>query len=485
MGDQCSGVGRSGEVYGMEKGVRRRMNVIWVVTDQLRAQATGYAGDPNVSTPNLDRLAAEGANFTRAVAGSPLCCPFRGAMVTGRYPHNNGVTGHRVPMPDGTSTVAHAFHDAGYRTCYVGKWHLDGDRAELGESVEGEQHHRIRMIPPQRRGGFEDWWAYENNNRPFDCLLHTDRGRTPKGVDVLRSVDGMEQFRVPGYEADGLTDILLAWLDGQARERPEQPFFAVLSMQPPHNPYTAPVEAMARHTPGGVRLRPNVPDIPRITERARRDLAGYYAGIEQIDVNVGRIRSVLDELRLAESTYIMFFSDHGDLHGSHGQWRKTAPWEEAVRIPFLVGGPSREHQIPNRPDAPINHVDIAPTSLGLCGLPVPEHMEGTDYSRFIDGVGGPSTPDQLPESAYLSLLVSTGHANSVDRPWRGVVSRDNWKYVCFEGQPWLMFDLDEDPYEQVNLAHNPTCHAKRTELQDALRAWINHTEDTFTLPKPH
>jgi arylsulfatase A-like enzyme len=453
-----------------------QMNVIWVVTDQLRAQALGYAGDPNVATPNLDRLAAEGVNFTRAVAGSPLCCPFRGAMVTGRYPHNNGVTGHRVPMPDGTRTVAHAFAEAGYRTCYIGKWHLDGDRRDLGDAVENVQHHRIRMIPPERRGGFQDWWAYENNNRPFDCLLHTDAGHVPAGIKTLRSADRMEQFRVPGYEADGLTDILLDWLGTQASERVEQPFFAVLSMQPPHNPYTAPAAAMARHRPGEVRLRANVPDTPRITERARRDLAGYYAAIEQIDHNVGRIRDQLHELGLADSTYIVFFSDHGDLHGSHGQWRKTAPWEEAIRIPFLIGGPSREHQDSSRPDVPLNHVDIAPTTLGLCGLDVPTHMEGTDYSSLVSHAGGGEEPSEYPDSAYLSLPVPTGHPSSVDRAWRGVITRDGWKYASFDdGHPWLMFDLNDDPYELVNLAHDPRYHATRSELERTVHAWIERT----------
>ncbi|WP_162452161.1 sulfatase family protein [Phytoactinopolyspora mesophila] len=463
-------------------GAHRPANVIWVITDQMRAQATGYAGDPNVFTPNLDRLAAEGANFTRAVSGAPLCCPFRGAMVTGRYPHNNGVTGHGDPLPDGSLTVAHAFRDAGYRTCYIGKWHLDGNSPERGSVMPGDDI-RHRMIPPERRGGFEDWWAYENGNQPFDCIIHTDKGGTPQGVPVLDSADGMEHFRVPGFEADGLTDILLGWLGTQVADRPEQPFFAVLSMQPPHNPYTAPAEAMARHTPGDVRLRPNVPDIRDVTERARRDLAGYYAGIEQIDDNVGRIRASLDELGLTENTYLVFFSDHGDMHGSHGQWRKTGPWEESIRIPFLIGGPSREHQNSNRPDVPVNHVDIAPTSLGLCGLPVPAQMEGTDYSAVVTTPGiRPPVWDGPPDSAYLGIPVAPRHPQSVGQAWRGIVTRDNWKYACFEGQPWLLFNLDDDPYEFVNLAHDPAYYAIRAGLHERLRQWADQTGDTFDLP---
>lgn len=495
--------------------VQRRKNVIWLVADQFRAQATGYAGDPNVRTPHLDRLAAEGANFFRAVSGTPLCSPFRGAMMSGRYPHNNGVLGHRYPLPAGTKTVAHAFLEAGYRTCYVGKWHLDGDRQGLDDPDESSD--RVRMVPPERRGGFEDWWAYENNNRPFDCIVHTDVGRTPEGIRVLGSADGMENFRAPGYETDGLTDILLAWLQVQSRERAEQPFFAVLSVQPPHNPYTAPSNVMARQVPAQIRLRPNVPNIPRITERARRDLAGYYAGVEQLDHNVGRIRSALEDLCLEDETYLMFFSDHGDCHGSHGHWRKTLPWEESIRIPFLVGGPSREHQNSNRPEVPINHVDIAPTSLGMCGIPVPAYMEGMDYSELIGGdpsgrgkrlksqasEGGGSGDSELdrlpaasevgetpasawseviPDSAYLSLPVPTGNAQSVDRPWRGIVTTDNWKYVCLEGQPWMLYNLQEDPYELANLAHEPTYHVKRNELHRQLQQWIIRAGDAFDLP---
>src|SRR5688572_14195410 len=153
---------------------------------------------------------------------------------------------------------------------------------------------------------------------------------------------------------------------------------------------------MAHYTPGQVQLRPNVPGIPRVQEQARRDLAGYYAAIERLDWNVGRIRAALDQLGLADNTYLFFFSDHGDMHGSHGQWRKTNPWEESIRIPFIVGGPSREHQASARPDYPINHVDIAPTTLGLCGLTPPSSMEGTDYAPLITRPLRPGSPAQTP-----------------------------------------------------------------------------------------
>jgi arylsulfatase A-like enzyme len=238
---------------------------------------------------------------------------------------------------------------------------------------------------------------------------------------------------------------------------------------------------MARHTPGQVVLRPNVPDVPRVVEQAQRELAGYYAMIENLDWNVGRIRHTLAEVGLAHDTHILFFSDHGDMHGSHGQFRKIAPWQESLRIPFIVGGHvpryvNRQGRVP----IPINHVDVAPTTLGLCGIDPPDWMQGTDYSGHrVRNRPAVSEPD----SAYLQSVIPPRHPNSVDRPWRGIATRDGWKYVVLEGQPWLLFNLNEDPYEQVNLAHNAKFAVPRRRLQDRLAAWINDTGDRFDLPE--
>ncbi|MBW3625759.1 MAG: sulfatase, partial [Armatimonadetes bacterium] len=298
-----------------------RPNVIWIFGDQHRAQALGCNGDPNLHTPNIDRLAAEGVNFTAAVAGTPLCCPCRGSLLTGRYPHH-AVPGHEYPLPDGMPTLAQPFKEAGYRTAYFGKWHLDGFK---------ERQHRAAMhiVPPERRGGFETWVGYENNNSQFDCWVHGGEG------------ESAFHERLPGYETDALTDLFIAYIKerGEEAARGEgRPFFAALSVQPPHDPYVVPAEWMARHTPPGVILRPNVPNIERVVGQARRELAGYYAMIENLDWNLGRIRAALDAAGLGFNTHIVFFSDHGDMHGSQGQFRKTAPWEEAIRVPFIIGG---------------------------------------------------------------------------------------------------------------------------------------------------
>ena len=441
----------------------RHKNAIWIFGDQHRAQALSCNGDPNLNTPHLDRLSAEGQNYERAVSGFPLCCPFRGSLLTSRYPHEC-VPGHEYPLPEGMPTVADVFNKHDFDTAYFGKWHLGGFEERKGRAA-------MFITDPNRRGGFDTWVGYDNNNSQWDTWVHGGQG------------DGAFHYRLPGFETDCLTDMLIDYIRRQAemrKARNGQPFFAVLSVQPPHNPYVAPAEWMAGHTPGQVELRPNVPPVAWVEERARRELAGYYAQIENLDWNVGRVREALAEAGLDLDTNLIFFSDHGDNHGSHGQFLKTSPLEESVRIPFIIGGlhPRYEGRS-GRPDVPMNHVDIAPTTLGLCGIDAPEWMRGHDYS----GLRLPSRPQlESPDSAFIQSVIPTGHGDSVDRPWRAVVTRDGWKYVVFEGQPWLMFNLNEDPYELVNLAHNTKFRAERKRLQDRLAKWIADTGDMFTLP---
>ncbi len=433
-------------------------NAIWFFGDQHRGQALGFLGDPNLHTPHIDRLATEGLVFTAAYSGSPLCSPARGSLMTGRYPHR-AVPGHEHPLPDGQKTVADVFKERGYRTAYFGKWHLDGFKET--ESARAAMH----IIPPDRRRGFEEWVAYENNNSPWDSWVHGGEG----GNAFHR--------KLPGFETDALTDLLIEFLPTQ---QDGAPFFAVLSVQPPHDPYAAPAGWMARHTAGMVVLRENVPAVPRVVERARRELAGYYAMIENLDWNLGRLRAALDETGLTENTNLLVFADHGDMLGSHGQFRKTAPWEEATRIPCIVGGGLPHYgDLTGFSDIPLNTVDLAPTTLGLCDLDPPDWMQGTDLSWRRR----PDRPRvEPPDSAFMQIVIPTGHGDSVDRPWRGIVTRDRWKYVALEGQPWLMFNLNEDPLELVNLAHDSAFGEQRAHLQDRLRRWVEDTGDEFPLP---
>ncbi len=441
-----------------------RPNIIWVFGDQHRAQALSCHGDPNARTPNIDNMAVDGVTFTNAIAGFPLCCPFRGSLLSGRYPHKC-VPGHEYPLPDGQKTIAHAFHDAGYHTAYFGKWHLAGWHEANGRAG-------FHITDPNKRGGFDTWVGYENNNSQYDCWVHGGAGK-----DAFH-------YRLPGYETDELSNLLIRYIQDRGAEQKNggasaKPFFAALSVQPPHDPYIAPPEYMARYNPAKLEMRANVPGSRSVQETARRELAGYYAMIENWDHNIGRIREALDKAGLAHNTHIVFFSDHGDMHGSQGMYRKTNPYEESVRIPFIISGeiPRYQGRAVGRKNVALNHVDIAPTTLGLCGIRKPDWMEGTDLSHHR--LAGKTAAGPEPDSVFLQLVVPTGHGDSINRPYRGVVTKDGWKYTSFEGVPWLLFNLNEDPYEQANLAHNNRYRAERQKLSERLKQWVADTGDKF------
>ena len=443
-------------------GDEKRPNVIWFMVDQMRMHAMSIAGDPNVHTPNLDRLVRDGTWFKNAVSGFPLCCPARGSFITGQYPHKC-VPGHEFGMAEETETIADVFNANGYDTSYFGKWHLNGWH-------EGYGRGGWNLVEKERRGRFKTWVGYENNNSQYDCWVHGHRDESD--VDL---------YKLPGHETDCLTDLMLDHIETHKDES----FFSVCSVQPPHDPYSAPAEFAGNHNPANLSLRPNVPPIPRIEEQARQTLAGYYALIEHIDYNVGRVLDKLYELGIDDHTYIVFFSDHGDQHGSHGFTHKMTPLEESIRVPMMIWG-GRRYNYRGRAQVPqvMNHIDVPTTTLGLCGIAPGKDMVGYDYSPIPRSIAwGRGACEDAPTEAYLQCVVPTQHGPSIDLPWRGIVTQDGWKYVAIEGQPLYMYNLNEDPYELHNMAHHAHAKGKRKELNNKLAEWIEKTDDSFTLPE--
>lgn len=481
---------RTSVVFQAMLTTNKRPNIIWIFGDQHRRSMLSRMGDPNVRTPNLDTLGEYGLTCHRAVSNFPLCCPARGTLLTGRHAHHV-IPGHDYRMPEGQPTLANVFQESGYRTAWFGKWHVRGpkvrqpdgtvkweDRPRHPQAPEGGIHRECYTEVERRwRGGFETWLGFENNNSPHNTWVH---GHDENGEEI-------PLHRLDGFETDALTDNLIDYLGRRAEAREqgnEEPFFAALSVQPPHDPYAAPAEFMQHYNPAEIEFPPNVPDVKHIRDKARREYAGACAMVENLDWNVGRIREALLELSLDTETLIIFFSDHGDMHGSHGQFHKTAPWEESVGIPLLIGGglDVQGNCIRRHTHQPIGLVDLAATTLGLCGIEVPDWMDGYDFSGLCSRGWQVPEPEDMPDSAFLQLVVPTGHGNSVDRPWRGVVTDDGWKYVAFENTDWLLFNLNEDPHEQVNLAHNTIYRKQRQRLRDRLQQWIAETGDHFSVP---
>lgn len=237
-------------------------NVFGLFGDQHRAQAFGCAGDINARRPNIDKYAAMRVRLSGVVGGLPLCCPFRGSLLSRRYP-SKCVPGHQHRMPAAQKTIAHTFAAHNYRTAYFGKWHVDGFREATGRAA-------MPIIPPERRGGFEAT-GYENNNSQWDSWIHGGEGKEAF------------YYRLPACETDELANLLIKSTKergDKARQGSSPPLFAALSVQPLHDPYVVPAEFMGRHNEASVQLRPNIATVPAIIETARRDLADHYAMIE-------------------------------------------------------------------------------------------------------------------------------------------------------------------------------------------------------------
>ena len=436
---------------GSQQHREPRMNVLLLFPDQMRAQAMGCMGNPDVKTPNLDRLAGEGVLFRNHFANSPVCCPARAIILTGKYAHTNGMIANDLRLRESETSLAELFAEAGYRTGFVGKWHLDGGPRQPG------------WIPPgARRQGFEFWAANEVSHAHFDT--HYFR-------------DDPEPIPIKTFEASVWTDIGIEFL--RQTRQDERPFFLTVQMGPPHDPYIAPDEYMALYDPDGIALRPNfagdtsdrelVPS-PYTKTPGRKEIAAYYAMVTAVDDQVGRILGELDELGLRENTIVMVSSDHGDMLGSHGARLKRKPWEESIRVPGIVRHP--DAPAGRETDALFSHVDIAPTLLSLCGLPVPPAMQGASLAPVVLGQA-----ESGPDAAYFQIF-GPFLAGGVERGWRGLRT-DRFMYARTKDAPWLLYDLEADPYELKNLVADPEAGATLDELDAELARWMERTGDSW------
>ncbi|MEY4488969.1 MAG: hypothetical protein RIQ79_1477, partial [Verrucomicrobiota bacterium] len=301
-------------------------DIIWLVTTQWRAQACGYAGDPNARTPALDALSADAAtvNYAQAVTPHPFGPFARAALLTGVPSPENGVRDYFDALPATARTIAHGMGERGYATAFFGKWGV-GER-ERSAPLVGEAAAR-QPVPAGARGGFTHWEGFEGG-----FLLNDPWWQGP---------DEAAPRRAAGYQSDVVCERARAWWE-KSDALGASPRFAVVSVEAPHPPYDAPVPGdIARPATAALRLAFNVPPGGEVEAKARRELAGYYAHIEATDRAVGALIAALDETAARAGRgrpLVVFTSVHGDMHGAHGLFRKGWPHEESVRVPLLVRG---------------------------------------------------------------------------------------------------------------------------------------------------
>ncbi len=418
-------------------------NVVFLLTDQWRLQALGYAGNSQVRTPNIDRLAGESLNFRHAISGYSVCCPWRASFLTGQYPLTHGVIVNDVPISGEPTGLGDAFKRAGYNTGFIGKWHVDG-------------RGRRSYIPPERRLGFDYFKALECTHDYNESAYYDNDAPEPRQWD--------------GYDVFAQSADAQAWIEAQP---PETPFLLVLSWGPPHNPYeTAPPAFRELYEARDIELRPNVP--PEMEADAREWLAGYYAHCSAIDSAVGDIMATLDARGIGDDTVLVFASDHGDMLGSQGQARKQKPWDESIRVPFLLRYPAMHGGEARDVWTFLNAHDIMPTLLGVCGLEIPDTVDGTDFSPALRGGSVAS------DGALLACFHPFGewHRGVGGREYRGIRTARHTYCRTLEG-PWLLYDNERDPYQLENLIDRGEQTETRRELEALLQTKLEALGDRF------
>ena len=454
-----------------------RPNLLIVLPDQMRGQALGFLGEDPVLTPHLDRLATEGLVLTQAISNYPVCSPYRAMLMTGKWPHANRVLTncHSNSAPFGCELQeedrcwSDVLADRGYSLGYVGKWHLDAPRRPFVESYNNREDFAWNeWCPPQRRHGFDFWYAYgtfDRHDRPE--YWTTDAPRE-------------ERVKVQQWGPEHEADQAIRYLENEGGDLrdPEKPFALVVAMNPPHMPYElVPREYVEMYGDKGweeLVNRPNV-DVEGDTsgaKLARKHIRNYLAMVTGVDRQLGRILACLDREGLARDTIVLFTSDHGNCLGSHEEVSKNVHWEESMRVPFLIRWPGR---IPaRRDDLLISVPDIYPTLLDLMGLSseIPEGVQGTSHAALFLGGDGPRPTSAL----YLKIPVENPALG-----WRGVrTHRYTLAIHRREGQPDRSFLHDNiaDPFQLENLADRRPEVVERL-IEEELLPWLRRTGDPW------
>ncbi len=423
---------------------KERPNVLIILADQWRYDAFGYRGNPDVKTPNIDKLASEGIVIENAISGLPVSTPARACILTGQRPLSNGIFMNDVQLDTAKVSLAEAFSPI-YETAYIGKWHLDG-------------HGRSTFIPNNgRRQGFEYWKVLECTHNYNNSLYYADSPDTLKWI---------------GYDCFAQTEDACKYIRKHSND--DKPFLLFLSWGPPHEPYqTAPEKYRSLYKPESISVKKNVP-IEHIS-KAKEDLCGYYAHCTALDEMVGKLRKELDDNCISDNTIILFMSDHGDLLGSHGQYKKQQPYDESIRVPMIYYLPDKLTPSKCFKDAMVNMEDVMPTLLGLCNISIPKSVEGKDFSNYLKG--GENPGDTL---TWISCIQPFGQwsRQKGGKEYRGIRSL-RYTYVCDLKGPWLLFDNVKDPYQMNNLVNNQEYKDIRDNLDTILNKKLKENRDEF------
>lgn len=426
-----------------------RPNVLLICADDHAARICGAYGNRLARTPHIDRLAARGMRFDRAYCNSPVCTASRAAFITGRYPRTLGVTQLRTPLPDEETTLAEMLADAGYTTAVIGKTHFNSNLTHGFELLVGDPAYR-QYLRQQGTSPLPDDVAVLPAWRPF---------RVP-AAEWLNS----DVLPYGAVDADMKSTFYAQQAEAYLSQPHAKPFFLYVSFQEPHSPFHFPVEFAGRYEPSQFDAPPVQPhdesQIPAIfrdltDEQKRGIIASYYTSVEFLDVNVGRVLDALVESAYADNTLIIYIGDHGYMLGEHGRFEKHCLFEPAIHSPLIVVDPARV-AAGSSTDCLVEFIDVVPTVLERCGVPIPDQVQGRSFGAVLAG-----------EAEKHRDIVFVEYAENAE----AMLATDRWKLIYgagnrrredgydpggdLPGRSVQLYDRKNDPDELNNLADRP------------------------------
>ncbi|MCG8526493.1 MAG: sulfatase-like hydrolase/transferase [Opitutales bacterium] len=421
----------------------KQPNVVFVFSDQQRWDTCGINGNPEGLTPNFDSLAKTGTNFPKCFTPQPVCGPSRACLQTGMYATANGTWRNGIPLNKSVPSLASCFKEAGYRTGYIGKWHL----GKTGENAVKEPD----------RGGYQDWLAadiLEACSDAYDCVVYNEN---------------CNEVKLPGYRVDALTDAAIRYID----EHQENPFFLFLSFLEPHHQN----HVDAYPAPRGYEELYNSPwmpaDLKTLGGTAHRHIPGYYGMIKRLDESLGRITDAIHSLGLNEDTIVIYTSDHGCHFKTRNQEYKRTCHDASTRVPCAINGPGFESG--GERQELFSLLDLPPTLLEAAGIPIPDHMQGKSFVERLQ-----KRDSKWAESIFVQTSEHELGRSIRTQRWKfGVLAPDLDGGKVPSAKTYtesFLYDLKHDPYELDNLISCPAHRPVADYLASRLKEKINEVE---------
>ncbi|MBN2293486.1 MAG: sulfatase-like hydrolase/transferase [Pirellulales bacterium] len=470
-------------------------NVIILWTDEQRADTMAVYGNQSIHAPNLNRLASESVMFQNAYVSQPVCTPSRSTVMTGLWPHASGCTANNIPLPLDIPCYPQLVNDPDYRTGYFGKWHL-GDE-----------------IFPQH--GFEEWESMEDGYRSY---YRDFRDKDAKSGYWHYLQDLGYKPDSGGYYSRGFAARLRLehckpkFLERKAcdfiRRHRDEPFILSVNFLEPHMPFYGPLNE--EHSPEQIDLPLNHNDPLEENEPLRyrllrehyrqngfeghdlmsqkgwrRLICNYWGLVTQVDVSVGAILKLVEDLDLTDNTIVVYTSDHGDMMGSHQLLAKTVMYQESVQVPLLMRAPGVKPHVVRRP---VSHIDLVPTLLSLVNYSIPSTLPGCSLAPLIRGENPDAdpvfiewNPAQRKSSASIPG-VSDEEVERVNQAYtRTVVSPDGWKLCLSDNDKCQLFNLHDDPGETTNLFDDRRHRDVISRLTSKIHAWQESVDDVVDI----